>query len=380
MLALVSNEDPSWVTLLKNLQHFVGSLLHPTALDGLIYGFSGPDAQRLAAVHIPVGAFETSAAFNVLDDVAGMCTGLDDLLADQVFHPYVNVDTPGMMNSACKHALLLPTEWHAQLARDFPYGIPLRALYDLFLVPLLTAGGHPYVNVFTWWRHAAMRAAAAGARARSGLQVATAQALPPALHGDCDGWAQEQVENDILWPLQAVPPPLLRMAFEAGMQLLRTNLATHHAVREARELTQPADHEAGKDCCDTPQTFEGQFGMAKLEEVLRLLILASADDLPEVLCLLGQNKKKSDDALVLQMAIDNCAAAPASTANEYTKPTLSMHIIDLFQNYALAATSELVSDGITPFNITFTSETSARAVALRVTKLVAMESGSAAMS
>lgn len=44
ILTLVSNEDPSWVTLLKNLQCFVGNLLHPTALDGLFYGFLGPDA------------------------------------------------------------------------------------------------------------------------------------------------------------------------------------------------------------------------------------------------------------------------------------------------------------------------------------------------
>lgn len=60
------------------------------------------------------------------------------------------------------------------------------------------------------------------------------------------------------------------MAFEASMQLLCTNLAAHHAVREARELTWPADREAREDCCNTPQTFEGQFGMAKLEEVLCL--------------------------------------------------------------------------------------------------------------
>jgi hypothetical protein len=39
-----------------------------------------------------------------------------------------------------------------------------------------------------------------------------------------------------------------------------------------------------------------------------------------------------------------------------------------------------VTDGITPFNITFASEASARAVALRVTKLVAVESGASAMS
>ena len=45
-----------------------------------------------------------------------------------------------------------------------------------------------------------MRTMLAGARVHSGLQVATAQALPLALHADHDGWAQEQVEC-ILKPL-----------------------------------------------------------------------------------------------------------------------------------------------------------------------------------
>ena len=63
------------------------------------------------------------------------------------------------------------------------------------------------------------------------------------------------------------------------------------------------------------------------------------------------------------MAIDNCAASPASAANEYTKPQLSTHVINLFCSYAWAATGELVTDGITPFNLTFASETGARAMA-----------------
>ena len=51
VVALVSDEDPDWITLLKSPRRFVGSLVHPTPLDGLIYGFSGPDAHALAAVH-----------------------------------------------------------------------------------------------------------------------------------------------------------------------------------------------------------------------------------------------------------------------------------------------------------------------------------------
>jgi hypothetical protein len=65
--------------------------------------------------------------------------------------------------------------------------------------------------------------------------VDTVQALLPAVHGDQDGWAQEQVET-LLHPLCALAPPLSSAAFEMGMQLLQTDLAAHHAIREAREL------------------------------------------------------------------------------------------------------------------------------------------------
>ena len=71
------------------------------------------------------------------------------------------------------------------------------------------------------------------------------------------------------------------------MQLLCTDLVTQHAAGKARELAQHANQEVREDCCDAPQTFEGWFGTAKLEEVLHLLNLASADDLPEVLYSLG---------------------------------------------------------------------------------------------
>ena len=97
--------------------------------------------------------------------------------------------------------------------------------------------------------------------------------------------------------------------------------------------------------------------MAKLEEVLWLLSKNSTDDLPKLLQDLRQNKKKSDDALIIQMVINNCAASPASAANEYTKPQLLTHVINLFCSYAWATTKELVSDSIMPFNLTFASET-----------------------
>ena len=156
---------------------------------------------------------------------------------------------------------------------------------------------------------------------------------------------------------------------------LRADLAAQHAAREAREIAQFADREVREDRRDAEQTFEGRFGSAKLEEVLRLLNLTSQDDLPVTLRALGRNKKKSDDQLVLQMAIDERASAPASTADEYTKPQLSTHIVELFRSYAWAAPGEELTDGVTPFNITFVSKMVSKATATKVQRLIAVESG-----
>ena len=68
--------------------------------------------------------------------------------------------------------------------------------------------------------------------------------------------------------------------------------------------------------------------------MLCLLNVMSQDDLLELLHTLGWNKKKSDDALVLQMVINNWAMSPASMADEYTKPILSTQIINAFCTYA----------------------------------------------
>ena len=50
----------------------MGSLLNPSGLDGLLYGFTGANAPSLAAVHIPASAFEIGPPFNVLDDPAAV--------------------------------------------------------------------------------------------------------------------------------------------------------------------------------------------------------------------------------------------------------------------------------------------------------------------
>ena len=131
-----------------------------------------------------------------------------------------------MMNSACRCSVLLPIEWHVQVSKDHPYGITLKAFYDVFLLPLQAIAGQPYADVQTWWRHAAMHATLARARAHSGLQVTTAQALPPALHVNHDGWAQEQVEC-LFEPLRAGALLLSSEAFKAGMQLLRPGHTAH---------------------------------------------------------------------------------------------------------------------------------------------------------
>ena len=378
IVALVTDEEPERITLLKNPRHFTGSLANPSPLDGLVYGFAGPESRTLAAVHLPIAAFETSAAYNVLDDPAAVRAGLDALPPDQTFHAYVNAGMPDMTNSGSRRALVLPMPWYADLAAH-PDGISLKVFYDQFLATVPAAERPNYIDTFTWWRHTASRAAGAGACERSGLQVPTAQALPTALRATREGWARTEVER-ILSGLRTLPPPLTDTTFTEAFQHLRADLALQHAAREARELAQFADREAREDRRDAEQTFERRFGAAKLEEVLRLLNLASQDDLPDTLRALGRNKKKSEDQLILQMAIDERASAPASTGDEYTKPQLSTHIIDLFRSYAWAATGEELTDGITPFNITFMSEKASKAVAAKVQRLVAVESGGTAMS
>ena len=184
----------------------------------------------------------------------------------------------------------------------------------------------------------------------------------------------------MLQPLHQPSPPLSNSSFENAITQLRVNMVNQHAAREARELAQHADQEAREDCCNAQQTFKDQFGITKTKEVMRLLNMASEDDLPETLRALGCNKKKSDDIHVLLGAIDEQASSLASTANEDTKPQLSTHIINKFRNFTWAATGNNISDGITPFNITFVSETAARALAAKVDSLSMVEAGGSAMS
>ena len=229
MVALVSDEAPDSISLVKNPRCYVGSFLNPSVLDGLVYSFTGPDAQNLSAVHVPALAFETTAAYNMLDDPATVRAGLEALLADQTFHPYVNVGTPNMSNLSCRHGILLPVKWHAKLARDHPFGVSLKTFYDSFLTPLSPAEVQPFANVFVWWRHAAMHAALTGTRARSGLQTSTTQLVPPELWGAHDGWAQEQAEK-IFGPLCATTLPLSSTAFQTGMEQLHSDLVAQHAT------------------------------------------------------------------------------------------------------------------------------------------------------
>ena len=118
MVALVLDEALDSISLVKNPCQYISSLLNLLVLDGLVYSFTGPDARNLVAVHVPALAFETTATYNVLDDLATVRAGLEALPADQTFHPYVNVGTPNMSNSSCRHAILLPVEWHTRLAQN----------------------------------------------------------------------------------------------------------------------------------------------------------------------------------------------------------------------------------------------------------------------
>ena len=128
------------------------------------------------------------------------------------------------------------------------------------------------------------------------------------------------------------------------MAPLCTDMANQHAAREAQELAQHADCEAREDCWDAQHTFENRFSVPKTKALMRLLNVASEDDLPETLQALGRNKKKSDDIHISLGAIDERSSSLASAANEDTKPQQSTHIIDKFQNFTWAATGNDITD------------------------------------
>ena len=87
----------------------------------------------------------------------------------------------------------------------------------------------------------------------------------------------------MLEPLQQASPPLSNSSFKTTFTQLHTDMASQHTAREAQELAQHADCEAREDCWDAQQTFKGHFGVPKTKEVMRLLNVASEDDLPETL-------------------------------------------------------------------------------------------------
>ena len=87
----------------------------------------------------------------------------------------------------------------------------------------------------------------------------------------------------MLEPLQQASPPLSNTSFENTFAQLCMDLAGQQATRDAQELAQHTDHEAREDHWDAQQTFKGCFGVSKTEEVMRLLNVASEDDLLETL-------------------------------------------------------------------------------------------------
>ena len=119
----------------------------------------------------------------------------------------------------------------------------------------------------------------------------------------------------MLLPLHQPSPPLSNSSFENALNQLRVDMANQHTAREAWELAQHADQEAREDRRDAQQTFEDQFGATKTKEMMRLLNVASKDNLPETLRALGRNKKKSDDVHMLLGAIDERTSSLASVAN-----------------------------------------------------------------
>ena len=173
VVAMISDEEPDWITLLKNPHHFAGSLSTPCPIDGLIYGFAGLDTCNLTAVHIPPAAFKNSGPYNILNDAATICAGLETLPQDQLYHSYVVAGTPDMTTSTCKWTIILLTHWYAALCQHFPDRIKIKTFCDRFLANVSAADRQALQEVFTCWRHAASRSGGGTSRACSGLQVPT---------------------------------------------------------------------------------------------------------------------------------------------------------------------------------------------------------------
>ena len=82
----------------------------------------------------------------------------------------------------------------------------------IFFLVLLIAVGQPYADVFTWWRNATTHAMVAWAWAHLGLQVSTAHALSPALHGNHEAGHRSRLHascNPFGWLQDESPHPRL---------------------------------------------------------------------------------------------------------------------------------------------------------------------------
>ena len=91
----------------------------PCPINGLIYGFAGSDTHNLTTVHIPSAAFESSGPYNILNDATTISASLETLPQDQLYHCYIVAGTLDMTTSTCKHTIILPTHWYAELCEHF---------------------------------------------------------------------------------------------------------------------------------------------------------------------------------------------------------------------------------------------------------------------
>ena len=157
VIAMTSDEEPDRITLLKNPCHFNGSISMPSPINGLLYGFVGSDVHNLTAVYIPPAAFKGTGPYNILNNAAIICAGLETLPQDQLYHSYVVAGTPDMTTSTCKHSIICPTHWYVELCEHFPDGISIKTFYNRFLANVTAADCQALQEVFTWWRHTTSR-------------------------------------------------------------------------------------------------------------------------------------------------------------------------------------------------------------------------------
>lgn len=365
VVAFVPRTDPNRIHFLKQIEAYPGQIGHAGGMDNIAVGILGLDLATAFPHALPDDAFDLQANVRVMDDIPGHRAALTDA---NPIHDTVATGTADSSELQVRRAIVLPTQWADRTYAIGANGMTHAEFFDEFLRPLIDGGGiGDFEPVQQWWRCASTRQTAGVDYPRLSV-TSPLDAVGLGIRNDVTVWTRQRV-NNLFRAHVPFQPPLSGNQFNAAMNTLRADLQAQHQDREDRE-----------DRRDAPQDFEGRFGAILLDEALRYTGVASQNDLPDTLRNLARNKKKSDDAIVLQTAIDARAADAQSVGTEYSKPQVTVRLIGRFRDLVWAATGEDPTEGLTVFNILYATEATARAAKERVSHLSTLESGNTAMS